>query len=170
CAPRSLDLSLKPRAKAVMADAEAVKAPLIGRGVFKATEADIHGRVMPEFFLGRLSDSIAHLLNPWRERVAEEARARGETVKMGGAVVEYRLVYRRWPRPGDRFVIHSGRGFQKEKAHSFVHWVLDPDTGEAWCTTEAVAVAFNIETRKILPATPALMKALADVAPAGLTV
>jgi acyl-CoA thioester hydrolase len=168
CAPRSLDLSVKPRAKAVLADADAVNAPVVGRGVFKAAEADINGRLMPEFFLGRLSDSIAHLLNPWREQVAEAIRAKGEAVRMGGAVVEYRLVYRRWPMPGDRFVIRSGRGFQKEKTHSFVHWVMDPDSGEAWCTAEAVAVALNLETRKIMTATPELVKSLADVAPAGL--
>ena len=58
----------------------------------------------------------------------------------------------------------------KEKTHSFVHWVIDPETGEAWCTTEAVAVALNLETRKIMPATPELVASLAKVAPAGLSV
>jgi acyl-CoA thioester hydrolase len=91
-------------------------------------------------------------------------------VRMGGAVVEYRLVYRRWPRPGDRFVIRSGSGFVKEKVHSFIHWLIDPETREAWCTTEAVAVALNLDTRKIMPATPELMDALAKVAPQGLTI
>lgn len=169
-APRSLDLSIQPRTSATMADADAVNAPVIGRGVVQPQHCDLSGRMIPEMFLGRVSDSIGHLLRPWRERVAEEARSRGEIVRMGGAVVEYRLVYRRWPRPGDRFVIRSGRGFQKEKTHSFIHWVLDPDTGQAWATTEAVAVAFNLETRKIIPATPELMDALATVAPAGLTI
>jgi acyl-CoA thioester hydrolase len=169
CAPRSLDLSVTPSASARMADADAIAAPVVGRGVFKVTECDLDGRLMPEFFIGRLSDSIAHLLQPWREEVGQAAKARGEMVTMGGAVLEYRLIYRRWPRPGDRFVIRSSRGFQKEKVHSFVHWLVDPDSGEAWCTTEAVAVALNLETRKILPATPGLIEALAKVAPAGLS-
>ena len=170
CAPRSVDLSVKVRAKATMADADAVNAPLIGRGVVKDAECGASGVMMPEFFIGRLSDSIAHLLRPWRTTLAKQAEARGETVRMGGAVLEYRLVYRKWPRAGDRFVIRSGRGFQKEKTHSFVHWILDPDSGEAWCTSEAVAVALNLETRKIMPATPEMMASLAEVAPDGLSV
>ena len=169
-APRSLDLSVAPRATARMADADAISAPVIGRGVVQPSHCDVSGRMLPEMFLGRVSDSIAHLLGPWRENVADLARARGETVRMGGAVVEYRLVYRRWPRAGDRFVIRSGSGFVKEKVHSFIHWVIDPETREAWCTTEAVAVALNLETRKIMPATPELMSALEKVAPPGLSI
>jgi acyl-CoA thioester hydrolase len=169
-APRSLDLSIAPRAIARMGDADAINAPVIGRGVVQSSHCDATGRMLPEMFLGRISDSIGHLLRPWREEVGELAKARGETVRMGGAVVEYRLIYRRWPRPGDRFVIRSGRGFVKEKIHSFLHWVIDPETREAWCTTEAVAVALNLETRKIMTATPELLASLEKVAPAGLTI
>jgi acyl-CoA thioester hydrolase len=169
-APRSLDLGIAPRASATMADADKINAPVIGRGVVQPDHCDLSGRMMPEYFLGRVSDSVGHLLRPWREQVGAEAQARGETVRMGGAVLEYRLVYRRWPQPGDRFVIRSARGFQKEKVHSFVHWVIDPDSGEAWATTEAVAVALNLETRKIMAATPELVAALTKVAPDGLTI
>jgi len=169
-APRSLDLSVPPRATARMSDADAINAPVIGRGVVQSSHCDVAGRMLPEMFLGRISDSIGHLLRPWREEVGELAKARGETVRMGGAVVEYRLIYRRWPRPGDRFVIRSGSGVVKEKTHSFIHWVIDPETREAWCTTEAVAVALNLETRKIMTATPELVASLKKVAPAGLTI
>ncbi len=170
CMPRSIDFSVKPRANATLADADAIQAPAIGRGVIKHAECEPGGQIMPEFFIGRVSDSIAHLLRPWRMKLAQQAEARGETVRMGGAVLEYRLVYRKWPRAGDQFVIRSGRGFQKEKTHSFVHWIVDPDSGEAWCTSEAVAVALNLETRKIMPATPEMIAALAQVAPDGLSV
>jgi len=169
CAPRSIDMSVAPRATARMADADAISAPAIGRGVFKPEECDQTGRLRTEFFISRISDSISNLLQAWREGAAANARASGETVTTGGAVLEYRIVYRRWPGPGDRFVIRSARGFQKEKVHSFVHWILDPASGEAWCTSEAVAVAFNLETRKIIPATPELIAALEKVAPTGLT-
>lgn len=168
-APRSVDMSVAPRPSATMADAEAIKAPVIGRGVVLPQQSDLTGKMMPEFFIGRISDSIAHLLRPWREKVAVESEARGEKLRMGGAVLEYRIVYRRWPRAGDRFVIRSGSGFQKEKTHSFIHWVIDPDTGLAWCTSEAVAVSLNLDTRKIIPSTPELMKLLGEVAPAGLS-
>jgi acyl-CoA thioester hydrolase len=169
-APRSIDVTVPPRSSATLAEADAVDAPLIGRGVIKSDECDLSGCMRPEFFIGRLSDSVSQLLQPWREDVGAAARARGETVRTGGAVVEYRLAYRRWPSMGDRFIIRSGSGFQKEKVHSFIHWILDPDTGEAWCTSEAVAVAFNIETREIMPATPELIASLTKLAPAGLTI
>lgn len=169
-APRSVDLSTAPRPSATMQDADAINAPVIGRGVILPQQLDHTGSMLPEFFIGRVSDSIGHLLLPWREKVREAAIARGETLRMGGAVLEYRLVYRRWPRVGDRFVIRSGRGFQKEKTHSFIHWLIDPDTGHAWMTSEAVAVSLNLDTRKIIPSTPELMTLLADVAPDGLTV
>ncbi|MBP9233864.1 MAG: acyl-ACP thioesterase [Hyphomonadaceae bacterium] len=170
CAPRSINLSVKPQATVALADADAAGAPVIGRGVVLPNQCDLAGAMLPEFFLGRVSDSIGHLLRPWRAQLAKQAEARGETVRMGGAVLEYRLVYRRWPRAGDRFVIRTGRGFQKEKTHSFVHWIMNPDTGEPWCTTEAVAVALNLETRKIMLATPEMMAALAQLAPDGLSI
>jgi acyl-CoA thioester hydrolase len=169
-APRSVDLSIAPRPSATMADADSLNAPVIGRGVILPQQLDQTGTMLPEFFIGRVSDSIGHLLRPWREKVREAAEARGETLRMGGAVLEYRLVYRRWPRVGDRFVIRSGRGFQKEKTHSFIHWLIDPDTGQAWMTSEAVAVSLNLDTRKIITSTPELMTLLADVAPEGLSV
>lgn len=168
-APRSVDMALPVRASATMADADAVGAPVIGRGVVLPQHLDHTGAMMPEFFIGRVSDSIAHLLKPWRDKVKAAAEARGETLRMGGAVLEYRIVYRRWPRVGDRMVIRSGCGFQKEKVHSFIHWVMDPDTGLAWCTSEAVAVSLNLDTRKIIPSSPELMKLLGDVAPGGLS-
>ena len=67
-------------------------------------------------------------------------------------------------------MIRSGRGFQKEKTHSFVHWLIDPDTGAAWCTSEAVAIVLNLDTRKIMAATPELQASLAQLAPAGLSI
>ena len=170
CGPRSIDLSVPARPSATMADADAIDAPVIGRGVVLPQHIDLAGRMMPEFFLGRVSDSVGHLLRPWREKVGREAEARGESVKLGGAVLEYRLVYRRWPRAGDRFVIRSSGGFHKAKTHSFIHWLIDPESGEAWCTTEAVAVVLNLVTRKIMPATPELQASLRNVAPAGLSV
>jgi acyl-CoA thioester hydrolase len=168
-APRSQDFAKPPRATATMADADAIGAPLIGRGVVQLQDCDLTGRMMPEMFLGRISDSIGHLLSRWREGMAEAARQRGEQVRSGGAVLEYRMVYRRWPKAGDRFVVRSARGTIQEKTHSFVHWVIDPDSGEAWATAEAVAIALNLDTRKIIPAGPEHIAAFSKIAPEGLT-
>ena len=169
-APRSVDMSVAPRPSATLADADAIKAPVIGRGVVLPQQTDLTGAMLPEFFIGRVSDSVGHLLKPWRDEVKTSAEAKGETLRLGGAVLEYRIVYRRWPRAGDRFVIRSGGGFQKEKTHAFIHWIIDPDTGLAWCTSEAVVVSLNLDTRKIIPTSPEMMKLLAKVAPPGLSV
>lgn len=170
CAPRSIDLSLCPLPSATTAEADAVMAPEIGRGVIRHQECEPSGIMMPEFFIGRISDSVGHLLRPWRSLLASQAKARGESLRMGGAVLEYRLIYRKWPRAGDRFVIRSGRGFRTEKTHSFVHWVIDPVTGEAFCTSQAVAVNLDLDKRKIVPATPEMIHALGEVAPEGLSI
>jgi acyl-CoA thioester hydrolase len=66
--------------------------------------------------------------------------------------------------------VRSARGPASEKTHSFFHWVLDPDSGAAWCTSQAVAVTFNLDTRKIIPAPPGHLEALAKLAPEGLSV
>lgn len=168
--PRSLDFATPPRATARMSDADAIDAPVIGRANVSPAQLDATDGMMAEFFIGRVSDSVGHLLHPWREAVAHAAGADGKPVRAGGAVLEYRIVYRRWPVAGDRMVIRSARGFAKEKTHSFVHWVLDPSSGEAWCTMEAVAIALNLDTRKIIPASPAQIAAFKRVAPEGLSV
>ena len=34
------------------------------------------------------------------------------------------------------------------------HWMLDPRTGDAWATSEAVAIALDLDARKIIPIGP----------------
>jgi acyl-CoA thioester hydrolase len=168
--PRSIDMNVTPRPTASMADADRIGAPEIGRGAVPHAHCDLHGSMLPEFFMGRVSDSVTNLLGSWREDVERAAEARGETLRTGGAVLEYRLAYRRWPRAGDRFVVRSALGPASEKTHSLFHWILDPASGEAWCTSQAVAVTFNLDTRKIIPAPPGHLEALAKLAPEGLGV
>jgi acyl-CoA thioester hydrolase len=164
-APRSIDLSVTPCAAPLMLAADAISAPVIGRGMILPEQCDLLGAMKPEFFIGRISDSVGHLLRPWRDAMAADIKARS-----GGAVLEYRMVYRRWPRAGDRFVIRSSVAWTREKTHGLVHWIMDPDTGEAWCTSEGVAVALNLDARKIIPASIQMQDLLKSLAPAGLSV
>ncbi len=114
--------------------------------------------------MGRISDSVPTLLNDWRAKVAASKTG----AKMGGAVLEYRLIYRKWPRAGDRFVIHTSLADVAEKTHTLSHWVMNPDTGEAYITSEAVAVTFDLETRKVIPTPPEQIAELEKLAPKGL--
>ncbi|MEZ5938024.1 MAG: thioesterase family protein [Hyphomonadaceae bacterium] len=168
--PRSLQLDAPPAKNATVEIAEELGAPVIGRCVVQPTQCDLRGRMLPEFFIGRVSDSVGHLLKNWREQVADAARARGETITTGGAVLEARWVYRAWPAAGDRIVIRSGLGFIDDKTHSIVHWLLDPTTGQAWATCQVVAITFDLAARKIVPTTPEAAEALKKLIPSGLAV
>ena len=47
---------------------------------------------------------------------------------------------------------------------------MDPETGLAWMTSEAVAVTFDLDTRKVIPAPPEHAAELETIAPRGLTI
>ena len=87
---------------------------------------------------------------------------------MGGAVLEYRLIYRKWPRAGDRIVMHTSLANVAEKTHSLAHWALDPDSGEAYITSQAVAVTFDLDKRKVIPTPAEQIAELEKLAPRGL--
>lgn len=164
--PRGLapDVAPIPTNEATLATVNKVGAPEIGRGTVPLAHCDVFGRMLAPWFMGRISDSVPNLLYDWRRRVA----ASSDGAKMGAAVLEYRLIYRKWPRAGDRFIVHTGLAAAAEKTHSLAHWVLDPDTGDAWITSEAVAVTFDLNTRKVIPTPPEQITSLEEIAPRGL--
>ena len=164
--PRGLDPAAVPvsASSANMTQVENCGAPEIGRGMFLPKETDSFGRVAAPWFMGRISDSVPTLLHDWRIKVASSQAG----ARMGGAVLEYRLIYRKWPRAGDRYVIHTSLANVAEKTHSLSHWVLDPGTGDAWITSEAVAVTFDLEKRKVIPTPPEQIAELERLAPRGL--
>jgi len=164
--PRGIDPEAAPIASSMATLSEVHKcgAPEIGRGLFLPRETDIFGRVAAPWFMGRISDSVPTLLHDWRSKVASSQTG----ARMGGAVLEYRLIYRKWPRAGDRYVIHTSLADVAEKTHSLAHWVLDPDTGEAWITSQAVAVTFDLDKRKVIPTPKEQIDELEKLAPRGL--
>lgn len=165
-APRGIDPNVLPLPDddATMASVTAVNAPLIGQGIVPPQHCDVFGRMAPPWFMGRISDSVPNLLHAWRNTVAASV----EGAQTGAAVLEYRLIYRAWPRAGDAFAIHSGLSEVGEKTHSLTHWVLDPFTGRPWATTQAVAVTFDLNTRKVIPTPAEAMRKLEEIAPKGL--
>lgn len=168
CAPRSIDPDgpSRPAEQANLQAANSANVPRIGIGTVPHQQCDPHGRMRAEWFMGRLSDSVPNLLYDWRRRVAEAAGDR----PMGAAVLEYRLIHRRWPMAGDRFEIYSSLARAEEKLHSLVHWMIDPSSGHAWLTSEAVAVTFDLETRKVIKAPKDMIAELEAIAPKGLSI
>lgn len=164
--PRGIDPDIAPipSSMANMTQVEKCGAPEIGRGMVLPRECDVFGRFWVPWFMGRVSDSVPTLLSEWRAKVASSKTG----ARMGGAVLEYRLIYRKWPRAGDRFVIHTSLAEVAEKTHSLSHWVLNPDNGEAYMTSQAVAVTFDLDTRKVIPTPPEQIAELERLAPSGL--
>lgn len=142
-APRSVDVAKTP-CDATLQNAEALGASRIGASMIAPSDCDAFGRWRGEHVLGRVSDSVSHLLRTFRQRLA------GDGVTPAGAVVEARVVFRHWPRAGDLIDIYSAITEVGEKTMRIVHWLCDPETGVAWASMEAVALTFDVATRKTI--------------------
>ncbi|CAN5230455.1 thioesterase family protein [soil metagenome] len=162
---RSLDLS-PIDTTASLARAEALDLRRIGLGALAATDCDVFGRMRAEQFIGRVSDGIGSFIGPFRDTVVEHAETK--PARTGGAVLEYRIAQLAWPRAGDRVEIRSGLVAADSRAMRVVHWLLDPTTGKPWGTSEAVAITFDLDARKVVPISDAARAALAEQAVAGL--
>ena len=121
----------------------------ISRGVILPAHVDIFGRMRPDEFIGRVSDGVPALLRGLRQSVA--AAAPEAPRRVGGAVLEYRLAYLDWPRCGDHVAVCSGLAGHDEKTQRVGHWMVDPLDGTPWAFAEAVAVSFDLDTRKVIP-------------------
>ncbi len=142
--PRSIDLAQAPTE---ISRASAIErgATRIGGALVTPDQCDAFGRLRGEHFVGRISDSVPNLLSQWRHAAASETGA-----APAGAVVEARIVFRRFPRAGDLIEVHSGIVEVGDKTLRLVHWLVDPETGKGWASMEAVALTFDTATRKAL--------------------
>ena len=153
---RSIDLTKAP-SEASTSRADALGLQRIGGAYVTPDQCDAFGRLRGEQFFGRVSDSVPNLLAAWRRAAAE---ANGGAVEPAGAVVEARLVFQRWPRAGDLLEVRSGVAEVGDKTLRLVHWVVDPATGAAWASLEAVALTFDIATRKAIAPSDEARKAM----------
>ena len=167
-APRGIktDSPVLPSEQVTYAMVKQSGAPMTGLCVVRPDQCDVHGRILPVTFVGNTSDAVPNVLYDWRKTVAETA---GKEVRMGGAVVEYRLIYRLLPRAGETLAVHSSLCWIKEKTHSLVHWSVNPLTGQVWMTSQVVAVSFDLDARKAVATSEESKVALEQVLPRGLT-
>lgn len=160
-APRSIGLA-PVETQASLARADALGLKHTGLGAISAADCDAFGRMRVEGFMHRLSDGVPHLFAGRRPGEAEGG------AKIGGAALEYRLVHHAWPRAGDRVVLRSGSAGGDARFRRLVHWLLDPQTGRPWGTAEAIAVSFDLATRKIITLDDAELARVEAEAVAGL--
>ena len=147
-AQRSINLDA-PAPRASRARADALGAPTIGLGMIQPDMVDAFGRLRAEMFIGRISDAAPNLFARWRH---ESGAAQGK--RLGGAVVEYRVDYRRWPGVGDLLEVRSGVIAMQEKTQRVVHWLIDPVQGDAYGTAEVIAITFDLDARKAVAPPP----------------
>lgn len=161
-APRSVDTARAP-AQFTRARADALAVPVTGRSIVMPAECDAFGRLRGEMLIGRVSDAVPWVLDAWRKQVAAAvAAADGVARQPGGAAVEFRFVPRAWPRAGEHIEVRSALAEVMPKANRLVHWLVDPVSGQAWASVEAVAITFDLITRKSYAAPDALREALQE--------
>ena len=147
-APKGI-LTGPPKQEPSLETAEAIGLMRLSAGVIGPRDLDAFGRMEPHHFIGRVSDSVLRIVGPFREAVVDHADERPQNV--GGAVLEYRVVYLDWPRGGDLFDIRSGVSGVDGRRQGMAHWMLDPVSGRAWGMAEAAVVTFDLDKRKIVP-------------------
>lgn len=153
--PRSLDPG-RAAPKACLSRAHDRKGERIGATFVTPDQCDAFGRLRAEHFFGRVSDSVPNFLSEWRAELVRETAARGATAIPAGAVTEARIDFHEWPRPGDLIEVHSAIVEVGEKVMRLCHWLLDPDSGQAWATIQVIALTFDVTTRKTLTPSPEL--------------
>lgn len=165
-AARSVDLA-PVESQASLSRAEALGLTRIGLGVLSLPECDVFGRMRPEIFIGRVSDGVGRLFGETRPG---PELAEGETPpRIGGAVLEYRVVHHEWPRAGHGVEVRSGFAACDARTRRVVHWMVDPHSGRAWASAEAVVISFDLDARKVVDiSSTALADFQARVSP-GLT-
>jgi acyl-CoA thioester hydrolase len=142
-APRSIGLT-PVKSRASLARANQLHLARTGLSAIRASDCDPFGRMRTELMMARISDGIPHLMQ------ARSASGEPGGARPGGAALEYRLIHLDWPRAGDRVELRSGAAGGDARFRRYVHWLLDPDSGRAWGVAEAIAVSFDLQTRKIV--------------------
>ena len=164
--PRSVTTADVFHPEAGLERADALSLTCIARGVVEPAACDAFNRMNPSEFIGRVSDGIGVLLSGVRQVVQDAAEPRPD--RMGGAVLEYRLDYLREPRLGDHVEVRSGVAEITERYQRMAHWSLDPVSGKPWAVSEAVAINFDLDRRKVVPIAASAREALAHRVTPGL--
>lgn len=126
-----------------------------GRGVVSEQDCDVFGHLRADAVMGRLSDAAAQLFGGPRRDGSRDGGPR-----IGGALLEIRMIHHRAARAGAHLDLRSGLAAVEPKATRIVHWLMDGLTGEPLVTAQGVAASFDLEARKIYERSPEQMARL----------
>ena len=160
--PRGLTLD-PPRPRPDWAEADRLGLLLTQQVAVGPQECDWRGLMVTRAVIARVADSIPNM-------VAKTRGADRSVENAGGAALEYRLIYHATPRQGDVLALRAGIKSIGAKAFIWGHWLFDRESGAAVATTEAVAVTFDLATRKSLALGEAMRQSLGRFLVPGLSV
>jgi acyl-CoA thioester hydrolase len=130
------------------AAAEAAGFRMMGRGRIAAAECDHSGAVLPETYIGRISDGMPNLWAFTTDAAEQEQR---QTGALGGAALEYQLDIIRPLRCDDVFRHLSGIRDIGNKTQHMVHLLVNESADEIAVRAEAIGVGMDLNTRKAVP-------------------
>ena len=130
------------------AAAEAAGFRMMGRGQIAAAECDHSGVVLPQTYIGRISDGMPNLWAFTTDAAEQEQR---QTGALGGAALEYQLDIIRPLRCDDVFRHLSGIRAIGNKTQHMVHLLINESADEIAVRAEAIGVGMDLETRKAVP-------------------
>jgi acyl-CoA thioester hydrolase len=120
---------------------------MIERGLYGAflgpllpEDCDSRGVMRESACMARIADGIPHFFRA----LNEGPRPSG----IGGAAVEYRFVFHEWLRASDVIEVRSGLKAVGNKTLHMTHFIFDVDSGRCVAASEAIAVWFDLTTRK----------------------
>jgi len=148
-APRSLQPSnAASEGGAADQDKAAAAAGLarVGRGMVTPDAADLFGRLTPEAIIGRMAEATSGLMRPLRA----ELKARSPGLRIGGAALEYRLVYEDLPRLGDHLELLGRVTAVRPKVQHVAFTLLDPLNGRRWASAQAVVSCLDLDARRLI--------------------
>lgn len=162
-APRGLAL-YEPRPAPTLAEADKSSLVFTWQGEIQASQCDTQGFLITRQLMGIVSDSIPNLLG----KTSGDDRSKNS--KVGGAALEYRFHYHRFPRVGDVLTLRSGLKEVGPKTYTWCHWLFDLESGKCVATAEAVAIALDLEARKAIPIPDEMRERLEKLVVPGLSV
>ncbi len=135
-APRGLSVT-PPSSPMPRARADALGLRRIQLGMVEQDDCDPAGLMREESVIARIWDGLPHLTTFIRA-----------DAKLGGAALEYRIVYYRPARLGDVIETRCGLRAIGGKTTEWNYYLHDAETGEPIAAAASIGVAFDLATRK----------------------
>lgn len=121
---------------------QAIDRGLVGAflGPVQPEDCDAHGLMRESGMMAKVSDGMSHFFLSLRDQPRPK--------DLGGAALEYRFVFRRWPRLGDFLEVRSGLKALGKKTMNICHFIFDVESAQCVASAEVVSVSFDLATRK----------------------